>query len=203
MTGLTPETSVARAVPAAGGPPRWTITLAITTPAGQTVTYTATTGTQPAVTWDRPSRRDPSAPAVALGAPTMLEVDRTFDLAGLPVDAAAQIPRAPAGRPAVNFRGYSALQLADHLLALPVIRHNSDVLVALDSAVLDFAQTHQDVEPVHRAFAAARITHRDALTRRTPRTGPEPATEWKAVLTAAAGLATALRPYGEARVAAE
>jgi hypothetical protein len=39
----------------------------------------------------------------------------------------------------VNFRGRTAVQLADHLLALPVVRHHSDVLVALDSAILDFA----------------------------------------------------------------
>lgn len=77
----------------------------------------------------------------------------------------------------MNFRGYTASQLADHLLALPVIRHNSDVLAALDSAVLDFAQTHQDVEPAHRAFAAARIAHRDALACWTPGSGPEPADE--------------------------
>jgi hypothetical protein len=103
----------------------------------------------------------------------------------------------------VNFRGYTAARLADHLLALPVIRHNSDVLVALDSAVLDFAQTHQDVEPAHRAFAVARIAHRDALARRAPGSGPELADEWRAVLKAALKLATALRPYGETRVGAE
>jgi hypothetical protein len=91
MTDLTPEAAAARAVPPTDGPPRWQITLAITNPAGQTVTYTATTGTQPAVTWDQPSHRDPNAAALTLDAPTTLELDRTFDLAGLPADAAERM----------------------------------------------------------------------------------------------------------------
>jgi hypothetical protein len=91
MSDTAPETSATAAVPPADGPPRWTFTLAITNPAGQTVTYTATTGGQPGVDWNRPSRSDPDAPALTLDAPTLLALDRTFDLAGLPADAAEQM----------------------------------------------------------------------------------------------------------------
>jgi hypothetical protein len=67
------------------------VQLAITNPAGQSVTYTATTAAQPATTWDRPSPRDPDSPALTLDAPTVLDLDRTFDLAGLPANAAEQM----------------------------------------------------------------------------------------------------------------
>jgi hypothetical protein len=59
------------------------------------------------------------------------------------------------------------------------------------------------VQAAYRAFAASRIAHRDALARRTPGIGPEPAGEWAAVMQAAAALATALRPHGEARTSVE
>jgi hypothetical protein len=63
------------------------VKLSITNPAGQTVTYTATTAAGPAVTFDRPSHPDPDRPVLTLEAPSLLDLDRDFDLAGLPGNA--------------------------------------------------------------------------------------------------------------------